>query len=194
MTEVKTPLFDPRLSILNQDALRKARDVAKDGFENEVLPRQVVDEAILTYVEALPKAKPSTLVDELIRAIGDPEAVARAREALDQAVAELGGEAAQLLETFKLRYDADMRSIKRWQEAHPGNDLVWPDHADLVVWLLEQRPGIIENSAGGFVEFVTEDVPVLTGQMIAANVEPLIRMTPRGEVIGYRIYKEASKP
>ena len=41
-------------------------------------------------------------------------------------------------ETFDLRWDADMRAIKRWQDAHPGNDLVWPDHADMVVWLLEQ--------------------------------------------------------
>ena len=31
-----------------------------------------------------------------------------------------------------------MRAIKRWQAAHPGNDLRWPDHADLVVWLMEQ--------------------------------------------------------
>jgi hypothetical protein len=37
-----------------------------------------------------------------------------------------------------LRWGADMRAIKRWQEAHPGNDLVWPDHADLCVWLMEQ--------------------------------------------------------
>lgn len=40
--------------------------------------------------------------------------------------------------TFDLRWKADMRAIKRWQEAHPGNDLTWPDHADMVVWLLEQ--------------------------------------------------------
>jgi len=40
--------------------------------------------------------------------------------------------------SFRLRYDADMRAIKRWQAAHPGNELVWPDHADMVVWLLEQ--------------------------------------------------------
>lgn len=39
---------------------------------------------------------------------------------------------------FDLRWEADMRAIKRWQEAHPGKELVWPDHADLVVWLLEQ--------------------------------------------------------
>ena len=47
-------------------------------------------------------------------------------------------EAAELSATFRLRYDADMRAIKRWQGAHPGNDLTWPDHADLVVWLMEQ--------------------------------------------------------
>lgn len=41
-------------------------------------------------------------------------------------------------QSFDLRWKADMRAIKRWQEAHPGNDLTWPDHADLCVWLLEQ--------------------------------------------------------
>lgn len=42
--------------------------------------------------------------------------------------------------TFDLRWEADMRAIKRWREVHPGNELVMPDHADLVVWLLEQLP------------------------------------------------------
>lgn len=45
--------------------------------------------------------------------------------------------AAELQATFNLRWDADMRAIKRWQAA-TGRELVWPDHADLVVWLLEQ--------------------------------------------------------
>lgn len=39
--------------------------------------------------------------------------------------------------TFDLRWKATQRAIKRWQEANPGNDL-WPDHADLCVWLMEQ--------------------------------------------------------
>jgi len=39
--------------------------------------------------------------------------------------------------TFDLRWKADQRAIKRWQDAHPNNQLTWPDHADLVVWLLE---------------------------------------------------------
>lgn len=39
---------------------------------------------------------------------------------------------------FNLRWKADMRAIKRWQEAHPGKENIWPDHADLCVWLMEQ--------------------------------------------------------
>lgn len=44
----------------------------------------------------------------------------------------------ELQQSFDLHWRASMRAIKRWQEAHPGSDLTWPDHADLVVWLLEQ--------------------------------------------------------
>lgn len=44
----------------------------------------------------------------------------------------------EMARVFDLRWDADMRAIKLWQEAHPGNDLVWPDHVDLVVWLMEE--------------------------------------------------------
>jgi len=51
-------------------------------------------------------------------------------------VAYLQGELADHEKSFELRHSADMRAIKRWQEAHPGNELVWPDHADLCVWLL----------------------------------------------------------
>jgi hypothetical protein len=47
----------------------------------------------------------------------------------------------ELESLFKLRYDADMRAIKMWQDAHPGREDTWPDHADLVVWLMEQTPG-----------------------------------------------------
>jgi len=37
---------------------------------------------------------------------------------------------------FSMRWNADMRAIKMWQEAAPGRDLTWPDHTDLLVWLL----------------------------------------------------------
>lgn len=38
--------------------------------------------------------------------------------------------------TFELRHKADMRAIERWCAEHPGKELVMPDHADLVVWLI----------------------------------------------------------
>lgn len=47
--------------------------------------------------------------------------------------------------SFNMRWNADMRAIKRWQAANPGNDLVWPDHADLVVWLLGELERIGSN-------------------------------------------------
>lgn len=57
-------------------------------------------------------------------------------------VLEAINERDELLHTFNLRWEADMRAIRRWQLAQPGprsrNELTWPDHADLVVWLLEQ--------------------------------------------------------
>lgn len=50
-------------------------------------------------------------------------------------------ELAELQAIFDLRWKADMRAIKRWQAAGPGREKTWPDHADLVVWLLEQLEG-----------------------------------------------------
>lgn len=47
--------------------------------------------------------------------------------------------AVDLQRMFNIRWDAQMRGIKRWQEAHPGNELVWPDHADLIFWLLGEK-------------------------------------------------------
>lgn len=43
-----------------------------------------------------------------------------------------------LEDLFDLRWKADMRAIRRWRKANPGNERVLPDHADLVVWLLDQ--------------------------------------------------------
>ena len=49
---------------------------------------------------------------------------------------------AEMKATFDLRWKADMRAIKMWQAAHPerwagpGTGLIWPDHADMVVWAL----------------------------------------------------------
>ena len=39
--------------------------------------------------------------------------------------------------SFDLRWKADMRGIERWRKEKPKErDLTWPDHADMVVWLM----------------------------------------------------------
>lgn len=44
----------------------------------------------------------------------------------------------ELQQVFDMQWEAAQRAIKRWQAAHPGNDMVWPDGADLLVWLMER--------------------------------------------------------
>lgn len=53
-------------------------------------------------------------------------------------VKEANDERDELEQLFKLQWEADQRAVKRWQATHPGNDLVWPDRTDMVVWLMEQ--------------------------------------------------------
>lgn len=84
-------------------------------------------------------------VDYLIATIenGAPGDICETEEAnaeLMAAAPAMRDEIEELQRTFDLRWEADMRAIKRWRAAHPGNDLVMPDHADMVVWLLEQLP------------------------------------------------------
>lgn len=60
---------------------------------------------------------------------------------LEQALAritELEEEQKEHDATFDLRWKADMRAIKMWQQAHPGRPNIWPDHADMVVWLMKR--------------------------------------------------------
>lgn len=84
----------------------------------------------------------------------DAEDVANLCEDLENARAYIGrlaDEAAEHRHSFEIRWRADMRAIERWQAAHPGNDLVWPDHADLVVWLMERHAALLDlaRNVGG---------------------------------------------
>lgn len=46
----------------------------------------------------------------------------------------------ELRASFDLRWKADMRAIRLRREQDQDDDnLTWPDHADLVVWLLAER-------------------------------------------------------
>lgn len=56
----------------------------------------------------------------------------------DATISAQAAELADLQQTFDLQWAADQRAIKQWQEAHPGNDMTWPDRCNMVVWLLDK--------------------------------------------------------
>lgn len=58
-------------------------------------------------------------------------------------IAELQADAEHHDKSFDLRWNADMRASKRWQEA-TGKTMTLPDYADLCVWLLGQLEAPID--------------------------------------------------
>lgn len=69
------------------------------------------------------------------------------RKAYDEAqIKELTEERDELQALFDLEWEADQRAIKRWQAAHPGSERIWPDRANMVVWLMEQYDAVVGKS------------------------------------------------
>lgn len=68
---------------------------------------------------------------------GDEAGTLRLKEYPTDDLEQVLGTSSEEDRLFDLRWDADMRAIRMWQ-AETGRDLVWPDHADLVVWLLKK--------------------------------------------------------
>lgn len=69
--------------------------------------------------------------DELV---ANAALIVAARNALPALLAA-AEERDELQSVFASRWEADRRAIARWQEA-TGRKRTWPDHADMVVWLL----------------------------------------------------------
>ena len=57
---------------------------------------------------------------------------------LSQQVLYYQAEIAGYEKSFSLRWDADMRAIHKWQK-ETGKELIWPDHTDLCMWLLQKN-------------------------------------------------------
>lgn len=51
---------------------------------------------------------------------------------------ELTSEVKEYTTVFDFSWNADRRAQRMWEEAHPDQPLVWPDKADMIVWLLER--------------------------------------------------------
>jgi hypothetical protein len=101
--------------------------------EAEIVKREILsEEEALRRLKVLAGTKTGEPIPDFL---STPNGCGELLSALAARAAELIRE---MDETFDFRWQADMRAIKRWQAAYPGNDLVWPDHADLLVWLMEQ--------------------------------------------------------
>jgi hypothetical protein len=50
----------------------------------------------------------------------------------------LTAERDELQQVFDFQWEAHVRAVEMWRLEHPDNDLVLPDTAKLLVWLLEQ--------------------------------------------------------
>lgn len=70
-------------------------------------------------------------------------AIASALAAKERAEAAL----AEHKHSFDLRWQADQRARALWRKDRPDRDMIWPDHADLCVWLLEQRDALAAKLA-----------------------------------------------
>lgn len=46
---------------------------------------------------------------------------------------------------LEMRHEADVRAIRRWRAASPGRDLMLPDHADLVLWMIDERENMLNT-------------------------------------------------
>ena len=67
----------------------------------------------------------------------------------------------ELRASFDLRWKADMRAIRlRREQSQDDDNLTWPDHADLVVWLLAERDRLaaeVERLRGALKKIIAQD-------------------------------------
>ena len=95
----------------------------------------------------------------------------------DVTIGDLRAIAAELRDheqSFDLRWKSDMRAIKMWQEAHPGNDLVavsWagPSHDDLCVWLMELVNDGWNEGYRGLIDDVQAQVKTLRDALLGVT-------------------------
>jgi hypothetical protein len=60
--------------------------------------------------------------------------------------------------SFELRWEADMRAIKMWRNEDPEpRELIWPNHTDLCVGLLEERERWLANGLVDELQSLTNE-------------------------------------
>ena len=104
-------------------------------------PREKIKEALPCTMEDLVFAR---LAAEHMRKTGGDKGKEVAE--ISDRVADAVEDSIEMNHIFDLRHKADMRGIKMWQEK-TGKNLTWPDHADIVVFLLEKIDALASQAA-----------------------------------------------
>lgn len=74
------------------------------------------------------------------------EMVQRMAEGETQRIDLLEAKIQELQRSLDLQWQASQRAIKLWQQ-ETGKDMVWPDKADLCVWLMQQNEQLRQHMA-----------------------------------------------
>lgn len=128
---------------LEAENARLQQRVAELEAENASLRNQLGDNlCFLTDQEdhaAIIQALPQAEVEESCRRYQAQMRAERGVFTGGKTIAQLEQELAEHEASFDLRWKADMRAIARWRDGDPDRQLIMPDHADLCVWLLQER-------------------------------------------------------
>lgn len=126
------------LALLDSETWRQAansvehREMAAGALEGRA---KILREALRAERSAAFEVPNAALVVEGVARIKAGEMV---QPEYIRAIVEAGSLAVEICAGFEMRRQADERAIRMWQAADQGKRrLIWPDHADLVVWLLD---------------------------------------------------------
>ena len=131
-----------------------------DGVERELLEAQIlakaeaVDGVTFAVCGACGNAK-GEAIDAWLKTAA-PHVIVELIEAKRRVEQEL----IEREHSFDLRWNADMRAIKLWQKA-TGRTEVWPDHADLCVWLMEKLDRVKSSIIEDLDEVTADDLEYL---------------------------------
>jgi hypothetical protein len=95
----------------------------------------------------------------------------------------LRAKVSELNQLFDAQWSADMRAIECWRKVNPGNELVLPDHANLCLWLMEERTRLaaeVEKLRAALTPFASIKADVGDGfsrlsDMVIIRIEASVR-------------------
>lgn len=153
----------------------KAEPVARD---NAILPNKVLDDNEARAIRHDGASGTMTIdTTVVIEMIGEIKRGRRSPNIEGATGFAEGVEAAAKLEEleqlFDLTHAADMRAVVVWRGNNPGNELVLPDHVDLVTWLMD-RLADADAALRPFAEFLPRAEEFVEKAAVTPGASPIM--------------------